>query len=60
MQLTSGCAGFVNTFAAPIALKNVSSTSKYGREIEACAHLPPRLDTGFMFSSWYGIFSNSS
>lgn len=23
-QLTSGCAGFVNTFAAPIALKNVS------------------------------------
>jgi uncharacterized membrane protein YadS len=25
-QLTSGCAGFVNTFAAPIALKNVSAT----------------------------------
>jgi hypothetical protein len=25
-QLTSGCAGFVNTFAAPIALKNVRDT----------------------------------
>jgi MFS family permease len=24
-QLTSGCAGFVNTFAAPIALRNVSN-----------------------------------
>lgn len=22
-QLTSGCAGFINTFAAPIALKNI-------------------------------------
>tara|TARA_R110002060_G_scaffold9594_17_gene14343 strand:- start:1142 stop:1285 length:144 start_codon:yes stop_codon:yes gene_type:complete len=23
-QITAGCAGFVNTFAAPIALKNIT------------------------------------
>lgn len=29
-QLTSGCAGFVNTFAAPVALKNVSNLRPFG------------------------------
>jgi uncharacterized membrane protein YqaE (UPF0057 family) len=33
-QLTSGCAGFVNTFAAPIALRNVSLTHCPHRRID--------------------------
>lgn len=49
-QLTSGCAGFVNTFAAPIALKNVSVP-----HTEACMYLTRcRSATGSMCSSYSG------
>ena len=45
-QLTSGCAGFVNTFAAPIALKNVSIP----RDCSVC--LAKVLQIGY----WFYVF----
>jgi MFS family permease len=55
-QITAGCAGFVNTFAAPVALNNVSGPSKY---LQASANACHRLATGFMSFSSSGTFSNS-
>jgi MFS family permease len=55
-QLTAGCAGFVNTFAAPVALNNVSGPAKY---LQASANACYSSDTGFMSFSCSGTFSSS-
>lgn len=57
-QLTSGCAGFVNTFAAPVALRNVS-IHRYIRRVDAALTFWCRLGTGSTSSSCFGTCSNS-
>jgi len=56
-QLTAGCAGFVNTFAAPVALNNV----RIDLRPSSCAPMLTyryRLVIGSMCSSFFGMFSS--
>jgi hypothetical protein len=59
-QLTSGCAGFVNTFAAPVALNKVRTidTSTFLIQDDS-TDTRGRSVTGSTSSSCSGIFSNS-
>ena len=56
-QLTAGCAGFVNTFAAPVALNNVSHSTNI---LPVAANPSHRSGTGFMSFSSSGTFSSLS
>ena len=55
-QLTAGCAGFVNTFAAPVALNNVSDSAVC---MAADANAGHRSAIGSMSFSSFGTFSSS-
>ena len=55
-QLTAGCAGFVNTFAAPVALNNVSTLANQLPDFANAYH---RSAIGFTYFSYSGTFSNS-
>jgi hypothetical protein len=58
-QLTSGCAGFVNTFAAPVALNNVSEPGLDCIKAEATVLTRyTRSATGFTSSSSSGTVSS--
>lgn len=57
-QLTSGCAGFVNTFAAPVALNKVCTIS-VPLHMWSATDTRARSVTGFTSSSCSGMFSNS-
>ena len=59
-QLTSGCAGFVNTFAAPVALNNVSEDCLERIDAETTVLMRyARLATGSTSFSSSGTVSNS-
>lgn len=58
-QLTSGCAGFVNTFAAPVALNKVRNISAQFPIAICGVDMQCRSATGSTSSSCSGIFSNS-
>lgn len=52
-QLTSGCAGFVNTFAAPVALNKVSSPRPLTGQ--SC-HMIPYANTIEQIGYWFYVF----
>ena len=59
-QLTSGCAGFVNTFAAPVALNNVSEDCLERIDVGTTVLMRyARLATGSTSFSSSGTVSNS-
>jgi hypothetical protein len=59
-QLTSGCAGFVNTFAAPVALNKVSTLWQLKirfRSLRLCADNPGQIGYWFyVFFVFWDIF----